>query len=383
MSVDMGPYPGTLRGPRTSVGNVVLAIGQLHAGGTEGQLVQLALGLRDRGIRVAVATLFDRGVHSDALEAAGVEVYFAGFPEVRRNPGSAWRLIPAFMRYVRWLRAQRPQVVQMFLYHAYAITAPAARLARIRVIVGGRRSLSNFKQGRCVALAWERVVNALTTHFVANCRAVADDAIRTERIAPARMSVILNGLPPQHLLPATPIQVQSGNPVVACVANLRKYKGHHDLLAAMDLLHRDGKPFTLLLAGEGELEEKLRRDSEAMGLDVRFLGSVRNVAEVLAAADIAVLPSHHEGLSNSVLEAMAAGRAVVATAVGGTPEMLDGCGVLVPPQEPRALAEALGHLLDNPDEAEALGRAARERVAAHFTINSMIDRYVDLYEELI
>jgi glycosyltransferase involved in cell wall biosynthesis len=358
-------------------------IGQLGLGGAEKQLVLLARGLSARGIRTHMLVMFHKGPREEGLRNSGVRVVELGF---RRRP-LGWRQIVAniraCVRLVAFLREERPQVLQAFLMHAYLTAAPAARLARVPVLVAGRRSLGFFKKDNRVVLALERAATRWTDFLVANASAIADEVRRDEGVPAAKIAVIPNGMQPAEFEPVEPADVVSPLPVVLCVANLTAHKGHRHLLEACAALRRAGSPCTLLLIGDGPERAGLRRMADRLEIDVRLLGARTDVSRFLARADAVVLPSLYEGSSNAVMEAMAAGRPVVATSVGGTPELLEGRGVLVPPEDPAALAEAIQRLLDDPDAAADLGRAAREWAMANLTADVMVDRYVALYRQLL
>jgi glycosyltransferase involved in cell wall biosynthesis len=366
---------------------VCLVIGQLGLGGAEKQLVLLATGLHERGVPTTVLTMFGGGEREADLHRAGVPVVDLGF----RRLGDGWRALPgnvlALARLVRTLRRLRPDVVHAFLFHAYVLVPPAARLAGVRLVVAGRRSLGDFKAGRRWALRAERVATALTDHVVANAEAVAEDTLRRERIRPDKLSVVYNGLPDAAFVAARPVPLDVPGPVLLCVANLRRYKGHRYLLEAMarlsDKASGDGRPVTLLLAGEGPERAEIEVLARRWRLDVRVLGARTDVDRLLARADLVVLPSLTEGMSNAVAEAMAAGRPVVATDVGGTAELLTGRGVLVPPGDAHALAAAIAGLLADPGRAAELGAAARRWAAAHLRADVMVDAYRERYEGLL
>lgn len=361
-------------------------IGQLGLGGTEKQLVLLATGLRAHGVHTTVLVMFHGGPREAALRAAGVPVVHLGFR--RREPGRRWaRLLfantAAFVRLVRRLRWIRPDVLHAFLFHSYVIAAPAARLARVPVLVAGRRSLGTFKEGRRLHLAIERVATRWTDLLVANALAVAEDTRRQEAVPADKITVVYNGLPDAAFEPAQPAPLDSALPVVLCVANLKQDKGHRYLIEAVALLGARGRPCTLALAGAGRERAALERQAARLGIDVRFLGARADVDQLLARADVVALPSLHEGMSNAVMEAMAAGRPVVATEVGGTGELLRGRGVLVPPADPRAMADGLDRVLADNGFAERLARRARVWSRAHVHVDTMVDEHVRIYRELL
>jgi glycosyltransferase involved in cell wall biosynthesis len=366
------------------VRKVVLLIGQLGVGGTEKQVVLLARGLAERGIDTSVWVLFGdtETCHGAALRQAGIRVVDLGLRRFR----SLGQALPNFARLsgmTMRLRRESPDIVHAFLFHSYITGAPTARMARIPVFVAGRRSLGNFKQDRPVALAAERLVNRFTDLIIANAEAVAEDTIRRERIGVGKIEVVYNGLPEQAFAQVSPAAVETANPVVLCVANLKRYKGHRYLLQAMGLLQQDGHPCTLLLAGEGQERQSLERQAARLGTDVRFLGECEDVRPLLARADVVAHPSLEEGMSNALMEAMAVGRAIVATDVGGTPELLDGRGLLVPPGNPAELADAIGWFLADHGLAARLGEAARDWSREHLSAAAMVDRHIQIYSGLL
>ncbi|MEV4187104.1 glycosyltransferase [Streptosporangium canum] len=366
-------------GPR----RVMLLIGQLRVGGTEKQVFLLATGLSRSGVAVDVVTLHSDGPYRDALELAGVHVHNAGFIGVSMGPMALPRNLLAAVRLIRLIRWLRPDVLHAFLYHGYVIGAPIAWLARVPVVVAGRRSLSDFKRARRWVYALERVATRLTRHVVANAVAVAEDTRRVEGIVPGKLSVIYNGLPESAFLPGTPARIVTNLPVVCCVANLKTHKGHRFLIEAVALLAARGTPCTLVLAGEGPERDALLRQAANLGVDLRLLGLRRDIEALMNRASAVVLASLYEGMSNAVMEAMAAGKPIVATAVGGTRELLSGRGLLVPPADPPALADALERVLRDPHLSTSLGVAARAWALDNLGVHSMIDRHLVLYRRLL
>lgn len=361
---------------------VCLMIGQLGLGGTEKQVVLLAHGLHDCGIDTSVLVLFEGGPREGALLAAGVPVIhlgFARFSTARNAPRNA----VAFAGLVRRLWRDRPDVLHAFLFHTYIVAAPAARMARVPVLVAGRRSLGVFQEGRRLLLMIERLATRATDLLIANAHAVAEDTMRQERVPTEKITVVYNGLPEAAFTEFPPARIETEHPVVLCIANLKAYKGHRHLLEAIALLHARNRPCTLVLAGDGDQGPALEQQAARLGIDVRFLGACTEVGPLLARADVVVLPSLHEGMSNAVMEAMAAGRPVVATDVGGTPELLDGRGVLVSPGDPVALAAAIETLLTDSAYASWLGAQARRWSRAHLRTDSMVDEHVRIYSGLL
>jgi glycosyltransferase involved in cell wall biosynthesis len=358
-------------------------IGQLGLGGTEKQLALLADGLRARGVEASVLVMFERGPREKDLHVAGVPIVDLGF----QRGSAGWRMpaanAAAFLRLVGHLRRIRPDVLHAFLFHSYVTAAPAARLAGVPVLVAGRRSLGEFKRGRPLLLALDVAATRMTDHLVANAQAVAADTLSDGGIAAEKISVIRNGLPESAFEPIHPASLVTPLPVVLCVANLFSYKGHRHLLEAIARLRARGTPCTLVLVGEGPERSALKRQAERLGIDVRFLGPRADIGRLLARADVVALASLQEGMSNAVMEAMAAGRPVVATDVGGTSELLHGRGILVPPADPEALADGISRVIRDTALATELGRNARTWSRIQLSAHSMVDEHVRIYRELL
>lgn len=380
LATQSGPPAGR---PGPIPDRVCLMIGQLGLGGAEKQIALLARELHERGISTDLLVMFDRGPRETEVLGSGVSIVDLGFRGRRPLLPALTANVRAFGRLVLYLRRNRPQVLQAFLFHSYVIAAPAARLAGVPVLVAGRRSLGDYKKNRHLALAVERLATRWTDSVVPNAQAVADDVRCNEGVPDSKITVIPNGMPPRDFEQATPAAVETALPLVVCVANLSAHKGHRYLLDACALLRSRARECTLILIGDGPERTALMSQAERLGIDARFLGARTDVAPFLARADVVVLPSLHEGFSNAVMEALAAGRPVVATSVGGTPELLRGRGMLVPPADAEALADGLQHLLDNRELANELGRQGRAWARANLSVKAMADRYVSLYRKLL
>jgi glycosyltransferase involved in cell wall biosynthesis len=243
-------------------------------------------------------------------------------------------------------------------------------------------------------MAWEgcgrRLLNRwtipLVTHVVAVSERVAAYAEREFWIPPDRLSTIVNGVDLDHFRPVKR-EREPNAPTLGCTARLHRKNDHATLIQAIAGLSARWPEARLLLVGRGPEETRLRKLVDALGVSsrVHFLGEYPDVASSLAQMDVYVQSSVAEGMPNSVLEAMATGLPVVATAVGGTPEIVtDGeTGLLVPPGDPVALAEAIDKLLADPRLAEAFGRAGRARVEAHFGEKLMLQQVEALLDRLV
>ncbi|MGH9197935.1 MAG: glycosyltransferase, partial [Acidimicrobiia bacterium] len=216
-------------------------------------------------------------------------------------------------------------------------------------------------------------------------------ALRFLRLPP--VEVLYHGLDPRAVAgwggPAD-IRAEMGIPpdalVVGTVANLKTHKGHEYLLQAASEVRREMPKAHFVFVGQGPLEHELKLRAKRLGLDdtVTFFGYREDAPAVAGSFDVFALPSLHEGLPIALIEAMALGRPVIATRVGGIPEVITDQehGLLVPPRDSRALAAGIVRLLKDRSESDALGRRAKERAAA-FDIRTAVARTEALYEELI
>jgi glycosyltransferase involved in cell wall biosynthesis len=213
------------------------------------------------------------------------------------------------------------------------------------------------------------------------------------RVAPERIRVIWSAVDPEALRPSATREVLRAQlgagpemPVLLVAANLVRRKGVDVLLAAVAALAPRSRS-TLWVAGDGPERAELESAAARLGIAerVRFLGRRSDVPDLLEACDVFVLPARQEGLGVAALEAMARGRPVVASAVGGLAEIVipERTGLLVPPDDAAALAAALDRLLADPGLARRLGAAGAARVAEHFLAEQMVSAYEALYREIL
>ncbi|MFQ5849117.1 MAG: glycosyltransferase family 4 protein [Candidatus Binatia bacterium] len=211
---------------------------------------------------------------------------------------------------------------------------------------------------------------------------LVEGGVRKERIR-----VIHSGIDPAPFQRSREGKQGSGHPVIGMVAVLEERKGHRFLLEAAQYLKRQGYRLRYYLAGEGTQRRHIEQAVMRLGLqeEVALMGFVSDIPSLLSEMDVFVLPSVHEGLGVAVIEAMAAGKPVVASRVGGLPELVENkvTGLLVPPGDPLALARAISHLVTQKEGLESMGIKARERVEQHFTMEQMAKKNEDFYYDLL
>jgi len=362
---------------------LLVVVTGLGLGGTERHLAAVLPALAARGASVRVVALRPGGAMADALRAEGVVVRHA--PKLPGPLGPA----AAFTSILGGILAWRPDAVHFFLPEAYITGGLAAWCAGARPRVMSRRSLNAYQAAHPRAARVERWLHGRMDALVGNSRAVCADLL-AEGAPAERIGLLPNGVAmAAPAMPREAVRAALGLApdalAILCVANLIPYKGHADLIEAFARARAALPNAVLLLAGRDDgFGVALTAQAEARAVidHVRFLGAREDVPDLLAAADLCVLASHEEGSPNAVIEAMAAGLPAVVTDVGGSPEAVGGAGLVVPPQDPAALAEALVRLGTDAALRASLGAEARARAEAEFSLEACVGRYVALYAGL-
>jgi glycosyltransferase involved in cell wall biosynthesis len=289
----------------------------------------------------------------------------------------------AIPRLVRRLRELAPDVVHVHEAASHTVAGIAARMAGKAKVVVTRRTASPLRGGCIRRLKYEQWCDRVV------CVSKAVRWRCLEAGLPEELLVVVpDFVDCRHFDPeVAPSQDGTGPPTVAAVGRLTRGKGHAVLLRAMRQVVRTMPEARLLVGGEGEEEETLRRQAESEGLaqNVQFTGFVADVRGILSAARVVAMPSLEEGLGVVVLEAMAMAKPVLASDAGGLPEtVLDGeTGLVTPAGDANALADALVALLRDPGRARRMGRAGRERALAQFDRPRIVARVVEVYEGVL
>jgi len=354
--------------------------------GAEQMAVHLMRSLDREQFEVSGISFYDPSVtdQEKALAHDGIPVRYLG-----KRPGLDPR---TFVRVARTLERIRPHVVHTHL-RVLHYTLPYMLSGRIPVMVHTVHTLVEKEvdwAGRFI-------------HRVAFGRGVLPVAI-AEEVANGLRSMygidnfplIPNGIPVDTFRRASTDRYAwrraegfaTTDVIFVCVAGLRAVKNHALLLESFAQGPASDARAHLLCVGKGELRSDLERKIDALGLrdKVRLLGVRSDIPDILNAADAFVLSSDWEGNPLSVMEAMAAGKPVICTDVGGVPELIDDgeCGLLVPPRDPKALAKAMNHLLENSSAGLSMGRAsARRAVEQRFDLSAMTEAYEDLYRTIL
>lgn len=298
------------------------------------------------------------------------------------------------LRLARELRRQRIQILHSHDIYSNILSVPCARLAGVPVIIASRRWQAAVpSRGHAAA---NRIVSRLATRVLANSTSVARAVTSEDGIPPEAVKVVPNFVEAAAFEPYPPelrarLLAQLGIPgdavIVGIVARLSPVKDHATLLLAAEQLLADCPELHFLVIGDGPLRTQLEAQASAIahGERIHFAGQQPNEPNPHGLLDISVLCSVTEGFPNAVVEAMAAGKPVVATAVGGTQDAVrDGeTGLLVPPGNPAAMACALHDLLAAPERRSALGEAGRRRARDEYHADIVLGCLSDWYESLL
>ncbi len=301
-------------------------------------------------------------------------------------------VVGSVMALARRLRHVAPDVAHLHNFVPQFYGAPAARLAGVPIVVSTKHGPACPRVKGSFALAG--FLYRLSDTIVAVGGDVRQTLLETYGLRPNEVEVITNGVDAGKFRPAdSAAEVQKdkrlgidGRPVIGTVCRLSAEKGISTLLDAFCSVNDHLPSPRLVVVGDGPQREVCENKAENLEIEesVRFLGGRDDVEEIYPLMDIYVQPSYTEGISLTLLEASASALPVVACNVGGNPEIVvDGeTGLLVPPRDSDAIAQAVLNLWEDPDASREMGRKARERVKANFSLKRMAERYADLYRGL-
>jgi len=378
---------------------IIYAIGNLDVGGSERHLAQVLPRLIKHGFAPTVYTITHKGRLAPALAEAGVEIiepYLAStlqmLPSLFRKPLLLLSSVPS---YFFLLLRLRPAIVHFFLPQAYLLGGLCSLAAGKRIRIMSRRSLNRYQLKHRLLARVERWLHPRMDAVLGNSKAVVEE-LKDEGVPARRLGLLYNGIDlaqfdnlPSRSSMRQSLGISEQTLLLVCVANLMAYKGHGDLVRALGAIRLElpGDWMIAMVGRDSGIGADLRKLAELQGIaeHVLWLGERSDAVALYAAAEIGVLSSHEEGFSNSVLEGMAAGAAMVVTDVGGNGEaVLDGeCGLVVPARNPPALGKAILALVTNEGTRQHLAHAGRQRVLEKFTLDACVGRYAALYRALL
>jgi glycosyltransferase involved in cell wall biosynthesis len=371
---------------------ILFAIGSLEIGGAEKQLALLIKYLAEMNFACHLFALECSGPLKASLQSTNIVIYDGGYFSKKSAAVKIFLLIRAELRLLQVIRKISPNVVHAYLPLVNFMASVAARIAHVPLIITSKRALGTHQDR---SRGW-RIFDVLSFRFshwvTVNSRAVEEDTIQRDMGNASKIKIIYNGLELEDFMSQNfdkrtireALKIDPDKKIMITVANLIPYKGHIELLEAAAVVLNNHPDSLFLLVGEDRgILRNLEKLSRTIGImpNVIFMGQRNDIPRLLAASDIAVLPSHEEGFSNVILESMAAGLPVVATRVGGNPEaVIDGeTGWLVAPHRPTELALKIMDLLSEPEKARSWGEYGRQVVKEKFAAEKMVEAYLELY----
>lgn len=362
--------------PGSATTSVFLMIDSLQTGGSERQFVALSRALDQKQFRVSLGCIQAKGAFLDGMDVEsfrlGGSLY--GF--------QSWK---TRVRLSRRLREQQMAIAHAFDFYTNLTLVPAARLAGVPVMIGSQRQLGDLltpMQARAQAMMFRWCDAVVCNSDAASKRLIA------QGLPEGKIAVIRNGLAPEGFAAVAPaLPRRPGCVRVGMIARMNSAsKNHSLLLRAAARIKASAPQLEFVLVGDGPLRPNLEREAASLGLGdrVRFLGDRHDIPAILASLDVTALPSDSESLSNAVIESMAAGIPVVASRVGGNPELLsEERGTLVPAGDESSLAEAIVRLVENEAMRIQMGQSCRRFALEHFTIEKMRRQHEELYQRLL
>lgn len=359
-------------------------------GGSERQMIQMASLLRDSGdFEVHVAALRGGGVLRSEIERLQIPVI--DFP-LTSFYGSS--MVQQTRRFVAYLKQHDIKIVHSHDFYSNIFAMTAAALAGVRGRIASKRETTGTRS--FAQRTAERGAFKMAHAVVANAGAVKEHLIGLG-VPDEKIVIIYNGLDltrfhlngdAREALQRLNLETLRGRPVITMVANFEyRVKDHPMLLRAAQRVKSEVPEAMFVIAGEGELRAETEKLAGELGVreSCLFIGRCASVPDLLAASDVCVLSSQAEGFSNSILEYMAAGRAVVATNVGGASEaIVEGeTGHLVNAGDDRAMAERLIALLRDPEKRRAMGLNGRRRVEERFSTENRLRATTELYKRIL
>jgi glycosyltransferase involved in cell wall biosynthesis len=372
---------GEGRGPR----RVFFLLDSFMIGGTETQAVELARRLDPARFQVTIGCLRKEGPLLDRLKGTPVEIVKIELGRGIDSPSG----ILGVLKLAAYLRKMRFEVVHAHDLWSNMVGMAASMLARVPVTITSQRDLSHDAWYGTYRRRVLRFLQRRSSVVLTNAKAIRDSLVAQDGVPPEKVCVIYNGVDLDKFRNSHPHRAamfpdSEGNKLIVLVGNMiSEVKGHLVLISAAVEIVRQYPRTQFVLVGEGPKRRDFEAQVASSGLkeNFLFLGRRTDVAQILGCCDIAVLPSLAEGLPNAVLEYLAAGLPVVASALGGNLEVIqDGItGLLVPAQDSPALANALTRLLDDQEFSARLARAGQEHVASYFSFERLVAEVGKLY----
>ncbi|MCK4234467.1 glycosyltransferase [candidate division WOR-3 bacterium] len=363
---------------------ILYIINNLLIGGAEKLLLSVIDKLNKDKYDIMVCCLYSNNPLKSEFEKRGVTVKSLG---IKNN-----RDILCIFKLVKLLKQERANIVHTHLFYANIYGRIAAKLVRVPIIISTEHSNAPWRNKQRLKLKIRLLIDRVTAKFcdriIAISESVKDNLIQWERIDPNKIVVIHNGINiKKYQIMDKNRDGSSSDSVIGCIGRLEPIKGHIFFMKAAARIFEKIRNVRFILIGDGSLRQDLEKLAQDLNISKRvsFLGFRDDIPELLSVIDVFVLPSLWEGFGIVLLEAMAMGKVVVASDVGGISEIVvdKKTGYLCPPMDPNTLADIVVGLLKDPLKIRTMGLVGRERVKKHFTLDKMVEKTEHVYNTLI
>lgn len=364
--------------------NVIHLVEELTIGGLEKILTAIVLNLDKEKYNVSVWCLREGGFFADKLVNEGIDVKILHI-YTSRNPLSIYKLY-------KLLKSHKFDIIHTHAYSAGTIGRISAFLAGIPVIISHNQNVYDYYNRYYHFVEW--LLSLITDGIICVSDEVKRFTNETQGIDSKRLLTIYNGI--DSVYPVSEkrtsglrkeLDIPADHSVMGTIAQFSKKKGLAYLIKSASILLEHRKDVNFLLVGEGSIMEELKKLCVNLKVEknVIFAGERSDIPEILSLIDIFVLPSIREGLPLAVLEAMDCGKPIIATNVGGVPEIVKNGinGILVQPKDPEALYSAMKELLDDRGKMEKMGYEGKKICGKNFSSKAMVDRVEELYDKLV
>ena len=357
-------------------------------GGIQQQILSIVRGYDREKFNPTVCCFGPKMELGKEIEKAGID--FVALNRQRYNKFSVGIIFDLY----RLMKERNIHVLRTHKYRANFYGRIAGKLAGVPVIIASEHNIyRGEKEKRFIRRVTNKLLSMVTDKMVAVSDAIKKDILRYDRVSPSKIMVLHNGVDIERFKPGVNFRdmrkqfaISKDDVVIGFVGRLVISKGLNYLIEAVALL-KNSYNVKLLIVGDGSLMEELKKIAKDKGLEesVIFTGLRRDITDVLSSIDIFVLSSIKEGFPNSLLEAMAMGKPVVATAVGGIPEVIGHGtnGLLVQPADIEGLALALKTVIDNPLMAKNMGIAARDFIEKNYSITATVRKWETFYCQVL
>lgn len=360
---------------------VVYIIDDLQVGGAQVHLLRL-VELMSNTFSISVVSLGKASLRISSPLKKLVPIYYFDMQSIRNTTS----YIFSFCKLVRYLRKYRPHIVHTYLNSANVFGTIASKMAGVKYVITSRRDMGHFRTGRLAKIESFLSRTGATAVFCV-CDAVAKATRNNEKISERMLHILVNGVDTKRFYPVRKVEKKDVVNFMMVAAMNRTMKGHADVIQAIYKV--DKKLYSklrLYLVGDGPLRRSLETLVKRLQLEycVKFIGEQTDIFKLLKETDVLIAPSHSEGISNAILEAMATGIPIIATAVDGNIEVVeDGKnGILVPIKDPLKMAEAITNYLSNESRRLSHGKNARARVEKYYSYSVMYQSYRAAYNQI-